>query len=224
MCANVLVAEDDPRQAEVLRRYLEAEGHRPTMVTDGDQAVATVRAGGIDLVVLDVLMPALDGVSACRLIRARSDVPILMLTALGEDDDVLLGLDTGADDYVTKPYSPRQLMGRIRTLLRRAPVTPRNVRRAGGLTVDLDRHQVHLDGREIPCTPDEFGILAALADVPGRVFSRAQLLGHTAGQDRESTERTIDSHVKNLRRKIEENPRRPRRLLAVYGVGYKLCG
>lgn len=222
MCANVLVAEDDPRQAEVLRRYLEAEGHHPIMVTDGDQAVAVARAGGVDLVVLDVLMPALDGVSACRLIRARSDVPVLMLTALGEDDDVLLGLDTGADDYVTKPYSPRLLMGRIRTLLRRVPATPRDLRRVGPLTVDLDRYVVSLDGREITCTPDEFGILAALADTPGRVFSRAQLLRHTAGQDRESTERTIDSHVKNLRRKIEDDPRRPRRLLTVYGVGYKL--
>lgn len=222
MCANVLVAEDDPRQAEVLRRYLEAEGHHPIVVTDGDQAVATVRAGGVDLVVLDVLMPALDGVSACRLIRARSEIPVLMLTALGEDDDVLLGLDTGADDYVTKPYSPRQLMGRIRTLLRRVPPVLRNVRRAGSITVDLDRWMVLLDNQEIVCTPDEFGILAALADAPDRVLSRAQLLQHTAGQDRESTERTIDSHVKNLRRKIEENPRRPRRLVTVYGVGYKL--
>ncbi|HWS37711.1 MAG TPA: response regulator transcription factor [Actinoplanes sp.] len=222
MCANVLVAEDDPRQAEVLRRYLEAEGHHPIMVTDGDQAVAAVRAGGVDLAVLDVLMPTLDGVSACRLIRARSEIPVLMLTALGEDDDVLLGLDTGADDYVTKPYSPRQLMGRIRTLLRRVPPVPRNVRRAGAITVDLDRWVVLLDNHEIVCTPDEFGILAALADAPDRVFSRAQLLQHTAGQDRESTERTIDSHVKNLRRKIENDPRRPRRLVTVYGVGYKL--
>ncbi|WP_430787896.1 response regulator [Actinoplanes sp. G11-F43] len=224
MCANVLVAEDDPRQAEVLRRYLEAEGHHPIMVTDGEQAVARVRAGGVDLVVLDVLMPALDGVSACRLIRDRSDVPVLMLTALGEDDDVLLGLDTGADDYVTKPYSPRQLMARIRGLLRRVPAAPRDVRRAGALTVDRDRHRILLHGREIPCTPDEFGILAALAAAPDRVFTRMQLLERTAGRNRESTERTIDSHIKNLRRKIEDDPRRPARLVTVYGVGYKLAG
>jgi two-component system response regulator MtrA len=222
MCANVLVAEDDPRQAEILRRYLEAEGHHPIMVTDGEQAVTAIRAGNVDLVVLDVLMPALDGVAACRLIRARSDVPVLMLTALGEDDDVLLGLDTGADDYVTKPYSPRQLMARIRTLLRRAPAAPRDIRRVGALSVDMDQHLIRLDGRDIACTPDEFGILATLAGAPDRVFSRAQLLTHTAGLHRESTERTIDSHIKNLRKKIEDDPRRPARLLTVYGVGYKL--
>ncbi|GAA3780871.1 response regulator transcription factor [Plantactinospora mayteni] len=222
MCANVLVAEDDPRQAEVLRRYLEAEGHRAVVVTDGNQAVDRLRAGDIDLVMLDVLMPALDGLTACRMIRARSDVPVLMLTARDAEDDVLLGLDTGADDYVTKPYSPRQLMARVRTLLRRVPVDPGNVRRVGALTVHLDRYLVMLDGREIVCTPGEFGILAALADAPGRVFSRTQLLRQTAGLERESTERTIDSHVKNVRKKIEDDPRRPTRLLTVYGAGYKL--
>jgi DNA-binding response OmpR family regulator len=221
MCAKVLVAEDDPRQAEVLRRYLEAEGHLAIMVTDGHAAVS--RAVDADLVVLDVLMPGLDGVEACRRIRAWSDVPVLMLTARGAEDDVLTGLDTGADDYVTKPYSPRQLMARVRTLLRRARAEPGAVRRAGALTIHLDRHQVLLDGRPVDCTPGEFAILATLADQPGRVFSRAQLLAQTAGLLRESTERTIDSHVMNLRRKIEDDPRCPARLLTVYGVGYKLA-
>ncbi|WP_033341614.1 response regulator transcription factor [Catenuloplanes japonicus] len=220
MCAKVLVAEDDPRQAEVLRRYLEAEGHEAVMVTDGHAAVSL--ATDVDLVVLDVLMPGLDGVEACRRIRAWSDVPVLMLTARDAEDDVLAGLDTGADDYVTKPYSPRQLMARVRTLLRRTRA-PGNVRRAGPLTVHLDRHQILLDGRPVECTPGEFAILATLADQPGRVFSRAQLLVCTAGLIRESTERTIDSHVMNLRRKIEKDPRHPVRLLTVYGVGYKLA-
>ncbi|GAA2525295.1 response regulator transcription factor [Winogradskya humida] len=226
MGAFVLVAEDDVRQAEILRRYLEADGHRAMVVHDGRAALDEVRARRPELVVLDVMMPKLDGLDVCRILREESDVPVLMLTARSSEDDLVLGLELGADDYLTKPYSPRELMARVRTLLRRtqrAP-NPAGVIRAGRLAVDPHRHEVTVAGVRVECTPDEFAILAAMAGQPDRVFTRGQLLEHTSGLDRESMERAIDVHVMNLRRKIEENPRRPAQLLTVYGIGYKLTG
>ncbi|MFI6759302.1 response regulator transcription factor [Micromonospora sp. NPDC050417] len=224
MCARVLLAEDDVRQAEALRRYLVAEGHEATVVHDGEAALRRARQEMFDLLVLDVMMPKLDGLHVCRVLRQESDVLVLMLTARASEDDLLLGLDLGADDYLTKPFSPRELIARIRTLLRRARTTPQQspVHRVGLLTVDEARHTVTVDGIRVDCTTGEFAILAALIRQPGRVFTRGQLLEHTRGVDRESTERTIDVHVMNLRRKVEANPRRPRQLLTVYGVGYKL--
>jgi DNA-binding response OmpR family regulator len=203
---------------------LESEGHETTVVHDGEAALAHARRHPPDLLVLDVMMPKLDGLHVCRILRQESDVLVLILTARTGEDDLLLGLDLGADDYLTKPYSPRELMARVRTLLRRVRVTPQDiaVRRVGRLTVDETRHAVTVDGTPVDCTPGEFAILAAMARQPGRVFTRGQLLEHTSGIDRESTDRTIDVHVMNLRRKIEENPRRPGQLLTVYGVGYKL--
>jgi DNA-binding response OmpR family regulator len=228
MCANVLVAEDDAKQAELLRRYLQREGHSVVVVHDGRAAIDEARARRPDLVLLDVMMPGVDGLDVCRVLRAESDVPVLMLTARSTEDDLLLGLDLGADDYVTKPYSPRELMARVRTLLRRARRVQRGsgerVYRVGGITVDAERHTVLADGREVECTPAEFRILEALAARPERVFTRAQLLEHLHGFDRFITERTVDVHVKNLRKKIEPQPRRPVRLRTVYGVGYKLVG
>ncbi|HWS38289.1 MAG TPA: response regulator transcription factor [Actinoplanes sp.] len=214
MCAKVLVAEDDPRQAEVIRRYLAADGHETTVVHDGRAALDTARLLGPDLVVLDVMMPELDGLRVCRTLRAESDVLVLMLTARRSEDDLLLGLELGADDYLVKPYSPRELTARIRTLLRRRPPSSGQ---AGGIRVDQTTHQVTVDGEPIECTRGEFAILAAMAGQPDRVFSRAQLLHHTRGIDRSSTERTIDMHVMNLRRKIGAQ-----RLVTVYGIGYKL--
>jgi DNA-binding response OmpR family regulator len=224
MCAHVLLAEDDERQAEVLRRYLEAEGHVAAVVHDGQAALEYARRRPPDLLVLDVMMPRLDGLQVCRILRQESDVLVLMLTARTGEEDLLLGLDLGADDYLTKPYSPRELMARVRTLLRRVRATPDTVapRRVGRLTIDDARHVVTAAGTPIDCTPGEFAILAAMARQPDRVFTRGQLLEHTRGIDRESTDRTIDVHVMNLRRKIEANPRRPDQLLTVYGVGYKL--
>jgi len=219
---RVLVAEDDPRQAEVVRRYLVAAGYEAALVHDGDSALRHARTQKPDLVVLDVMMPGLDGLSVCRKLRAKSDVPILMLTARATEDDLLAGLETGADDYLTKPYSPRELTARVRTLLRRT--TPRPGFVVGGLAVDPVQHRVTLDGRVIECTPGEFAILAAMAREPGRLFSRAQLLGHTRGLDRSSTERSVDVHVLNLRRKIEDDPRNPAYLRTVYGAGYRLGG
>ncbi|MDX3107537.1 response regulator transcription factor [Nonomuraea angiospora] len=223
MCANVLVAEDDPKQAELLRRYLQREGHSVTVVHDGRTAIDEARVRRPDLLLLDVMMPGVDGLDVCRVLRAESDVLVLMVTARSTEDDLLLGLDLGADDYLTKPYSPRELMARVRTLLRRAGRrSGEGVYRVGGLTVDLERHTVLADGREVECTPAEFRILEALAAWPERVFTRAQLLEHLHGFDRFITERTVDVHVKNLRKKIEPQPQRPVRLRTVYGVGYKL--
>ncbi|MEV4706351.1 response regulator transcription factor [Actinoplanes sp. NPDC049316] len=227
MCAHVLVAEDDRRQAEVLRRYLEAEGHATTVVHDGLTALAQARRQPPDLLVLDVMMPGLDGLNVCRTLRRESDVLVLMLTARATEDDLLRGLDLGADDYLTKPYSPRELMARIRTLLRRVRVTAPAAGplvTVGRITVDPARHTVSAGGEPIDCTPGEFAILEAMARQPGRVFTRSQLLTRTRGLDRNSTERTIDVHVMNLRRKIEADPRRPQLLVTVYGVGYKLTG
>jgi two-component system response regulator MtrA len=223
VCAYLLVAEDDRGQAEVLRRYLNADGHDTVVVHDGRAALDEVRRRRPDLLVLDVMMPGLDGLSVARILRAESAVPILMLTARAAEDDLLAGLDGGADDYLTKPYSPRELTARARALLRRsAGRTDEAVLTVGKLVVDVARHQVHADGDAVECTPGEFAILAAMAGQPDRVFTRAQLLEHTNGVERDSVERSIDVHVLNLRRKIEPNPKRPARLLTVYGIGYKL--
>lgn len=225
MCADVLVAEDDRKQAELLRRYLERDGHTARVVHDGRAAVDEARRRPPDLLLLDVLMPKVDGLDVCRILRAESDLPILLLTARTAEDDLLLGLDLGADDYVTKPYSPRELMARVRTLLRRArrATATDETLRIGELTVDPVRHEVRRGGELIGCTPGEFSMLAVLAEQPGRVFTRAQLLERTRGFDRYITERTIDVHVMNLRRKLEVDPRRPAYLRTVFGVGYKLA-
>ncbi|MEV4246076.1 response regulator transcription factor [Streptosporangium canum] len=233
MCAYVLVAEDDVKQAELVRRYLEREGHSVLVVHDGRAAIDEARGREPDLVVLDVMMPKADGLDVCRVIRAESDVPVLMLTARATEDDLLLGLDLGADDYVTKPYSPRELMARVRTLLRRARRSrdPEETRRSGDseetlkvgdLLVDPARHLVSVAGSPVDCTPAEFRILETLAAQPERVFTRAQLLEEVHGFDRFITRRTVDVHMLNLRKKIESDPRRPTRILTVYGVGYKL--
>ncbi|MBC2905659.1 response regulator [Streptomyces cupreus] len=228
MCAHVLVAEDDEMQAELIRRSLLAEGHTATVVHDGPAALDAARRLRPDLVVLDLMLPVIDGFGVCRVLRRDDDIPVLMLTARSAEDDVLLGLELGADDYMTKPYSPRELMARIRTVLRRsgraADRREDPVVRAAGLAVDPVRHEVRCDGEPVECTPAEFQILLAMTAEPERVFSRRQLLECTRGTDRASTERAVDVHIMNLRRKIEADPRRPVRLLTVFGVGYKLSG
>ncbi|MFF4792911.1 response regulator transcription factor [Streptomyces sp. NPDC001276] len=229
MRAHVLVAEDDEMQAELIRRSLLAEGHTATVVHDGAAALDAARRLRPDLVVLDLMLPVIDGFAVCRVLRGGDeDIPVLMLTARSAEDDVLLGLELGADDYITKPYSPRELMARIRTVLRRSgrgrgrPDDP--AVRAAGIAVDPVRHEVRCDGTLVECTPGEFQILLAMAAEPERVFTRRQLLQATRGFDRSSTERAVDVHIMNLRRKIEADPRRPVRLLTVFGVGYKLSG
>jgi len=223
-----MVADDDPRHAEGIRRYLVADGHEAVVVHDGQAALDGARRLRPDLLILDVMMPGLDGLQVCRTLRRESDILILMLTARSTEDDLLAGLELGADDYLTKPFSPRELMARIRTLLRRSsrgspgPAGTR-ARQIGRIGIDLVGHHVTLDGVRIECTRGEFAILAAMSEQPDRVFTRAQLLHHTRGIDRSSTERTIDVHVANLRRKIEADSRRPVQLLTVHGVGYKLA-
>ena len=227
MCANVVVAEDDPLQSELVRRYLEHENHTVTIVDNGHDAIAHVRAHSPDLLILDVMMPGIDGLEVCRILRRDCDVAILMLTARSTEDDLLRGLDQGADDYMTKPFSPRELMARVRTLLRRrgsgASDEAEERLQVGALIVDPLRHEVSLDGAAVECTPAEFRLLEAFASNPGQVLTRAQLLGQMHGFAQFMTERTIDFHVKNLRKKLEPQPRRPVRLLTVYGVGYKLA-
>ncbi|QIQ04511.1 response regulator transcription factor [Streptomyces liangshanensis] len=229
MCAYVVVAEDDKKQAELVRRYLEREGHDVVVVHDGRAALEQVRHRPPDLLVLDVMMPKVDGLDVCRILRTESDLPVLMLTARSTEDDLLLGLDLGADDYMTKPFSPRELMARIRSLLRRSARTvaaapaPDPVLTVGALRVDPGRHEVWAHGRRIECTPGEFRLLEVLAERPGQVFTRAQILEQLHGFDRYITSRTVDVHVMNLRKKIEPHPRRARTLVTVYGVGYKLA-
>lgn len=254
MCANIVVAEDDAKQAELVRRYLEHEGHTVTVVEDGRAALEAVRHQEPDLVVLDVMMPRADGLDVVRILRAeRREVPVLMLTARSTEDDLLLGLDLGADDYMTKPFSPRELTARVRTLLRRnrraadptsvpipapaliyapapAPVpvpepegaSDDEVLAVGALRVDPARHEVSVAGAPVECTPGEFRILAAMAAQPGRVFTRARLLEELHGFDKYISGRTVDVHIMNLRKKIERAPRRPSRIVTVFGVGYKL--
>ncbi|MET9217356.1 response regulator transcription factor [Streptomyces sp. NPDC088197] len=225
MSARVLVAEDDETHAELLQRYLEHEGHGVVVARDGREALDQARRFRPDLLILDVMMPEVDGMDVCRILRRECDVPMLMLTARTDEEDLLLGLGLGADDYVTKPYSPRELMARVRTLLLRSQRSggwSRLTLHVGGLTVDPARHQVWIDSDVVDCTRGEFEILAAMAAKPDRVFTRAQLLREVSGTDAYTSERTIDMHVMNLRRKTEADPRRPARLVTVFGVGYKL--
>jgi DNA-binding response OmpR family regulator len=224
--ARILVAEDDPKQANLIRIYLEREGHQIRVVGDGRSALEQCRARRPDLMVLDVMMPKLDGLDVCRVLRAESDVPILLLTARTTEEDVLLGLDVGADDYLTKPYSPRELAARVRALLRRAGVVGadnRAVLAAGDLEVDPGRFEVRVAGRPVALTAKEFGILEVLAAEPGRVFTRAQIIDKAFGFDHFVLERTVDAHVMNLRRKIEDDVSTPRYVQTVYGRGYRLA-
>ncbi|HEY3710298.1 MAG TPA: response regulator transcription factor [Amycolatopsis sp.] len=224
MCADIVLAEDDPKQAELVRRYLERERHSVVVVPDGRETLELVRRRRPDLLVLDVMLPGLDGLEVCRILRAESDVPVLMLTARSTEDDLLRGLDLGADDYMTKPYSPRELMARVRTLLRRTQTAERDAgpMRVGALSVDVGRHEVSVNEKPVDTTPGEFRLLEVMAAHPDQVFTRGQLLEHLHGFDRYITQRAIDVHVMNLRKKIEVSPRKPARLVTVYGVGYKL--
>ncbi len=225
MPIEIMVAEDDPKLAEVLRRYLEREGYRVTVLGDGRRAIDTARQRPPHLLILDLMLPVVDGWDVCRVLKRETDIPILLLTARSTQDDIVLGLDLGADDYVTKPFGPRELMARVRaTLRRRSAVTDAAAGPivVGPLVIDTDRHLVKLDGAAVECTPAEFRLLEVLAGTPGRVYTRAQLLDRLHGFSSYITERTVDGHVKNLRKKIERDARQPELLLTVYGVGYKL--
>src|SRR5215475_2263534 len=225
MANRILVADDDPKQARLLKIYLEREGHSVLTVGDGRSALDLARTRKPDLLILDVMMPELDGLDVCRIVRAESQVPILLVTARTTEDDMLLGLDLGADDYITKPYSPRELNARVRVLLRRgnSGAAKRATISVGDLEIDPMRFEVRRSGRPITLTSKEFAILEALAAEPGRVFTRAEIITHAFGFDTFVLERTIDAHIVNLRRKLEEDPASPVYLLTVYGRGYKFA-
>ncbi|MFI1988896.1 response regulator transcription factor [Actinoplanes sp. NPDC020271] len=226
--ARILVADDDPKHAQLIRLYLEREGHQVLTVGDGRAALEQTRARRPDLLVLDVMMPLVDGLDVCRILRADADpglagVAILLVTARSAESDMLLGLDIGADDYLSKPVSPRELTARVRALLRRVVGTEnREVLRVGDLEVDAPRFEVRVAGNPVRLTAKEFAILELLAREPGRVFTRGQIIDKTFGFENDVSERTVDAHVVNLRRKIEENPVEPRYVQTVYGRGYRM--
>jgi two-component system alkaline phosphatase synthesis response regulator PhoP len=220
---KVLVVDDDVKTVELVKLYLNRDGYRVLTAYDGTEALRLAREGHPDLIVLDLMLPGINGLEICRTLRGESDVPIIMLTAKTTDQDKLIGLDLGADDYVTKPFSPRELAARVRVVLRRLPGErgPDEIKR-GELTVNFLRHEASLAGRSLNLTTVEFKLLGVLAKEPGRVFSRVQLIDEALGYDFEGFDRTIDVHILNLRRKLEPDPSHPRYLKTVYGAGYKL--
>ena len=219
---RILVVEDDMQIARNLRDYLEVAGFEVTAVGDGSAALAAARGERPDLVVLDLGLPSVDGLDVARELRRTSTVPIVMLTARGEESDRVVGLELGADDYLVKPFSPKELVARVRAVLRRTSgtATP-EVLRAADVEVDVPKMRARVDGRAVDLTPTEFELLVTLAREPGRVFTRGQLLDALHGVTLETYERAIDAHVKNLRKKIEPEPGRPRYVLTVHGVGYR---
>jgi two-component system alkaline phosphatase synthesis response regulator PhoP len=222
---QILVVEDDMQIARTLRDYLEVAGFAVTVVGDGSAAVASFRGDRPDLMVLDLGLPGVDGLDVAREVRRGSTTPIIMLTARGEESDRIVGLELGADDYLVKPFSPKELVARVRAVLRRTDgaVAGSEVLRTGDVEVDLPKMQAHVAGRAIELTRTEFHLLAALVREQGSVFTRAQLQDALHGTAIDSYDRAIDAHVKNLRRKIEPEPGRPRYVLTVYGVGYRFA-
>jgi len=222
---TILVVDDEAKIATLARDYLEHAGFAVLTVGDGEAALAAVRRRRPDLVVLDLGLPGLDGLDVTRRLRRESSIPIVMLTARDDELDKLLGLELGADDYLTKPFSPRELVARVRAVLRRADQPPDAAEtiQVGDVVLDLPRMRAEVAGTVVELTPTEFQLLATLAARPGRIFTRAQLLDALHGVAFETYERAIDSHVKNLRRKLEPDPRRPRYVLTVYGVGYRFA-
>ncbi len=223
---TILVVDDEPKIVKLVRDYLERAGFGVRTAADGKSALALARLDKPDLMILDLGLPQMDGLDVTRELRKVSNVPVIMLTGRSEESDKLIGLELGADDYMTKPFSPKELVARVRAVFRRienAVNTNQEILRVAGLTLDVPRMRVSAEDREIEeLTPTEFSLLAEMTRYPGRVFTRAQLLNAVHGVAFESYERAIDAHVKNIRRKIEPNPPEPRILLTVYGVGYKL--
>jgi DNA-binding response OmpR family regulator len=222
---RILVVEDDMQIARTLRDYLEVAGFEVTAVGDGSAALASARGDKPDLIVLDLGLPGLDGLDIARELRRNSAVPIVMLTARGEEADRIVGLELGADDYLVKPFSPKELVARVRAVLRRAngAVAGAEVLRAVDVEIDLPKMRARVHGQPVDLTPTEFELLTTLVREPGRVFTRGQLLDALRGVTLDTYERAIDAHVKNLRKKIEPEPGRPRYVLTVHGVGYRFA-
>src|SRR6202790_5641230 len=222
---HILVVDDEARIAEIARDYLQRAGFHVTTASNGADALTIARSRHPDLIVLDLGLPHMDGLDVTRALRKQSNVPIIMLTARVDERDKVIGLELGADDYVPKPFSPKELVARVRAVFRRVDTPPERgeVIRAGEVTLDRRKMQVSVRDRPIDLTRTEFELLATLAGQPGRVFTRAQLLDAVRGIETESFDRAIDAHVKNLRHKLEADPRNPRYVLTVHGVGYKFA-
>jgi len=229
MNEKILVVDDERKITEVVRAYLEKEGYIVLVAGDGQGALDLIERSKPDLVILDLMLPDMAGEEICRRLRQRSDVPIIMLTAKASEEERVKGLMIGADDYIVKPFSPRELVARVRAILRRVRRDSEALRdrlsfHNGSLTIDLIRHEVKRNGKLVPLTAYEYKLLVALAQHPGRVYSRLQLVNKVQGYDFEGYERTIDAHIKNLRKKIEPDPKNPRYIQTVYGMGYKFEG
>jgi len=222
---KVLIVDDDVKTVELVKLYLKRDGYKVLTAYDGVEALRLAREAHPDLIVLDLMLPDIDGLEVCRTLRSESDVSIIMLTARSTDEDKLAGLELGADDYVTKPFSPRELAARVRAVLRRLPGErgPAEIKR-GELTVDFVKHKAFLAGKALKLSPTEFKLLGILAREPGRVFSRAQLIDEALGYDFVGFDRTVDVHILNLRRKLEPDPNHPEYIKTVYGVGYSFLG
>jgi two-component system alkaline phosphatase synthesis response regulator PhoP len=223
--STILIIEDEIELAKVLRSYLEQAGFTVFTAQRGDSGLANWEQKHPDLVLLDLNLPGMDGLDVAREIRRKSTTPIIMLTARVEETDQLIGLELGADDYIPKPFSPRIVVARVRALLRRSEISPSaaNILRIADLEIDLDGHTVQRAGGPIELTPTEFSLLATLAGQPGRAFSRLQLLETSQGVAYEGYERTVDAHIKNLRAKLEPDPRNPRYIETVFGIGYRFA-
>jgi DNA-binding response OmpR family regulator len=223
--STILIIEDEPELIKVLRDYLVKAGFTVESAYRGDTGLSIWEHKRPDLVLLDLNLPGLDGLDVAREIRRKGETPIIMLTARVEEMDQLIGLELGADDYITKPFSPRLVVAKVRAVLRRlgAAATPQSVLRAADIEIDLDLHVISRAGVEIDLTPTEFSLLAAMAAQPGRAFTRLQLLEATQGSAYEGYERTIDAHIKNLRAKIEHDPKNLRYIETVFGVGYRFA-
>lgn len=223
---KILVVDDEIKIARVVKAYLAKEGYRVVEAYDGRSALELARKEKPDLVVLDLMLPEVSGWDVCRALRQESSVPILMLTARDDDTDKIVGLELGADDYVTKPFNPKELVARVRAILRRAgrQQIEGKVIAAGDLRIHLEKREVRVSGQEVHLTPTEFELLRVMAERPGRVFTREQLVDRVLGDSFEGYDRAVDSHIKNLRQKIERDPRSPRYVLTVFGVGYKFAG
>ena len=223
MAKNILVVDDEKRILSLLKAYLEQQGFLVTTATNGKEAIFIARHEKPDLIILDIMMPEMDGYEFMRQHRKERETPIILLTAKVEEDDKVIGLELGADDYVTKPFSPRELASRVRAVLRRTgqDLPHTEVLRLGGVTLDREGHMVTVDGAIVDLTPSEFDLLAALMSSPGRTFTRLELLDQIQDTAFVGYARTIDVHIKNLRAKLEDNPRQPRYIETVYGIGYR---
>jgi len=220
---RVLVVDDDVKTVELVKLYLNRDGYKVITAYEGQEALRLARETHPDLIVLDLMLPGINGLEICRTLRQESDVPIIMLTAMTTDEDKLAGLGLGADDYVTKPFSPRELAARVRAVLRRIPGErgPDKITH-GDLTVDFLKHEAYLSDKPLNLTPIEFKLLGTMVKEPGRVFSRAQIIEKALGFGFDGFDRTIDVHILKLRRKLEPDPSNPRYIKTIYGAGYKL--